>query len=342
MQRLFTKNASGVAPDGKFYAGDVNVLEDAVAAASDFTQTIDVSTLRVGDTGLLIVKYGTNEFRLSGSVRTDGILRALGGLYAGAFTTTQRDAIASGSRPYGLVILNTTTNQYEWNSGSDATPDWKPFGAVSDGVGNLATRPAANSVPAGTHFFAVDQIAEYVSDGSSWYRTSVPAGTTVSWYKPDAAAPAGWVKYDGGNLPSSTGIYADLATHLGSSTTPDTRGRMEVAIGAHADVNAVGNNDGQAAANRRPKHRTTNALTASQVPHAHGPGGAAAGGWFEAEWGSGAAGQGNGGGSRNQGTVSATDTQQPAVTLGGSIGTNNANDALDTPSYIVTCKIAKL
>lgn len=41
-----------------------------------------------------------------------------------SMTTTQRDAIPSGRRPPGSVVFNTTTNQLEINSGSDATPAW--------------------------------------------------------------------------------------------------------------------------------------------------------------------------------------------------------------------------
>lgn len=39
-------------------------------------------------------------------------------------TSTQRDAIPSGRRPPGSVVFNTTTNQLEINTGSDATPAW--------------------------------------------------------------------------------------------------------------------------------------------------------------------------------------------------------------------------
>jgi hypothetical protein len=191
-------------------------------------------------------------------------LRALGGLYAGAFTTTQRNAIPAGQtpqqRPYGLVILNTTTNQYEWNRGTDTTPDWQPLG-INSGVGNLALRPAANAVSAGSQFFAVDQMANYISDGTNWIRTSAPAGSTIAWFA--AAAPAGYVKYDGSVLPASTGIYADLATHLGSTTTPDTRGRVIVGQGTHADNDAIGDNDGRAVALRRAMHTHTTTVPTS-------------------------------------------------------------------------------
>lgn len=115
-----------MAPNGRLYSGDLNLFQSLVAALADFTQTHDVGTLRVGDSSIQLVKYGTAEARITAALRTDGILRALGGLYTGAFTTTQRDAIASGSRPYGLIILNTTTNRLEMNFGTDATPNWQP------------------------------------------------------------------------------------------------------------------------------------------------------------------------------------------------------------------------
>jgi hypothetical protein len=116
------------------YAGDLNAIQDGAAAQADFTQTIDLGTLRIGETGLQFLHYGTNEARLTGALRTDGILRGLGGTLAGAYTTTQRDAIPLGSRPYGVQILNITTNQYEFNSGTDATPAWRPTGVDPTGV----------------------------------------------------------------------------------------------------------------------------------------------------------------------------------------------------------------
>jgi hypothetical protein len=129
--------ASGTAPNGRLYAGDLLQMQDLVAALSDFSQIVDLGTVRIGDSSIGLTKYGTAEARLTAALRTDGIIRALGGLYAGAFTTVARNAIPSGLRPYGLIILNTTTNRYEWNSGTDASPNWQP----------LATIP--NAVPAG-------------------------------------------------------------------------------------------------------------------------------------------------------------------------------------------------
>lgn len=127
MIRLFTKNATGVAPDGRWYAGDVNALQDAAAAINDLTQTLGVGTIQLGETGLQFIRFGAGEARISGALRTDGIIRALGGLFAATYTTTARDAIPAGFRPYGLVITNTTTNRLEWNKGTDAVPNWQPL-----------------------------------------------------------------------------------------------------------------------------------------------------------------------------------------------------------------------
>src|SRR4051794_36154093 len=110
MNRVKSFDATGVAPSGRLYAGDLNGIQDAAAALMDLTQIHGVGTLEIGEVGLQIVRFGALEARLTGAFRIDGILRGLGGLLAGAFTTTARDAIALGSRPYGLVILNTTTN----------------------------------------------------------------------------------------------------------------------------------------------------------------------------------------------------------------------------------------
>jgi len=180
-------------PDGRLYAGDLNAIQDFAASASDFTSTVDVGTLRVGDPTLQLFKYGANEFRMTGAMRFDGILRALSGLVAGAFTTAQRDAIPPGSRPYGLLILNTTTNEYQWNSGTDAIPVWGvPGGGMpgphhathapgaSDPIdytlvhlrGTRAAKPAASSTNNGLLYFETDWGAMWRSNGTVWEKVS--------------------------------------------------------------------------------------------------------------------------------------------------------------------------
>lgn len=223
--RYKTFDSTGVAPNGRLFAGDVNAIEDMKADSSDFAQTIDLGTLRIGEAGLSLTRFGSAEAQLAGDLRVTKILRGLEGIIPGAFTTAQRDALATDRAPYGLAILNINKNIWEWNAGSDAARSWVPFGSTS-AIGTLAARPAASSMPAGSSYFATDQIVEYVTDGTQWIRKSTPAGATVAWF--NSTAPTGWVKYDGSNLPSATGIYADLATHLGGVATPNTKGKVVV------------------------------------------------------------------------------------------------------------------
>lgn len=137
MSRVKSFEATGEAPNGRLYAGDLNGIQDHYADLVNFLQTVGVGTLQVGDTGLMIVKYGAGELRATGAMRVDGILRGLGGLFAGTFTTTQRNAIPPGSRPYGLMILNTTENRFEWNAGTDAVPNWKSTPTLEDDFSGL-------------------------------------------------------------------------------------------------------------------------------------------------------------------------------------------------------------
>jgi len=173
---------------------------------------------------------------------------------------------AATHQPGGGRFWYATDTQLLWY---DDGANWKSVTPTTSTAGGLATRPAANAVTAGSTFFASDQVVQYISDGAAWYRVGVPAGATMDWFKPDAAVPAGWVLYDGGNLPSTTGIYADLATHLGSATKPDTRGRSTVGLGTHGDVSGMGVNDGLAVGQRTPRHNSTQAFTLPDHVHGH-------------------------------------------------------------------------
>lgn len=149
-----------------------------------------------------------------------------------------------------------------------------------------------------------------------------------------ATAPTGWLLCDGSAVARST--YADLFGVIGtlygsgdgSSTfnVPDLRGRVPVgyaASGGHTDVSTLGGNDGQASANRRPKHRTTNNLSVQPTGETRITSGGTVGHVI------------------GQGRSDGTDQDTVNFTLSGSIGTNIANDALDTPSYLVVNYIIK-
>lgn len=220
MQRLFTKNATGIAPDGKWFAGDVNALEDAVAALTDLTQNLEVGSLAIGEAGLQLLRYGAGEARLSGAFRTDGVMRALGGVYAGSFTTTQRDAIANP--PYGLLITNSETNDLEMNYGTPAAPSW----------GSIGTNPP----------FTTADIANGAITSAKVDETTVaviPVGGVIDWPWESGSIPA-WASLPYGNAVSRAAHPALAALDTASGTPhgvsannivlPDYRGRVGAGI----------------------------------------------------------------------------------------------------------------
>jgi microcystin-dependent protein len=241
---------------------------------------------------------------------------------------------------------------------------WAVSPALITVTGAAPPFPRATGVPAVLHGDGSPEGIVYAGQGSIYLRRDNSGGTQLyqkttgihlntGWVSPSAAvAPTGTLSsYGGASAPSgyllcdgsavSRATYADLFGVLGvafgsgdGSTTfnvPDMRGRVPAgyaASGGHVDVSTLGNNDGQAAANRRPKHRTSNALTGGTTS---GP--------STAIWEAGT-------GTRGNGSVGGTDGETATHTHtfpapGGSIGTNVGTDALDTASYLVLNYIVK-
>src|SRR4029079_1352475 len=194
MSRVKTFDATGVAPGGKLYAGDLNSIQDQYADLVNYSQSHGVGGLAIGEAGLQLLKFATGEARLTGKFRTDGIIRGLGGLSTGVYTTTQRDAIAVGIRPQGMIIFNSTTGQLEYNAGSDASPSWKPIAfntanKLADSTGAMGgIAPTGSIMPfAGS----VNPNGWLFCDGSSQLRSVLPdlfnalGGASSPWGLPD-------------------------------------------------------------------------------------------------------------------------------------------------------------
>lgn len=166
------------------------------------------------------------------------------------------------------------------------------------------------------------------------------------------AAPTGWLLCDGSAVSRTT--YADLFAAIGTqygagdgSTTfniPDLRGRVPVGLGTNASVNALGANDGQPVGNRRPHHRTTNSLAISNTLGISDPGhshNASTNGSPPYTYlFTNAAGNATDSGQRTS-TNTTGISLTGGLSLTGAVGTNNGNDALDTPSFIVVNYIIK-
>lgn len=268
LTRVKTFVATGLATAGRLYAGDLNAIQDAVAAQSDFSQRVDVGTLGVGETALAVIRYGPGEARITGAVRLDGILRAMGGLWGAQFTTAARDAIATGVNltPYGLIIFNTTTNRYEWNKGNDTTRNWQPLsgtivekngaGPVSEGGINLIEGSGIQITLAdnpGTGFADVTIAAPPAAVGGT-----VPIGGSIEYG--GNSDPLNYLLEDGRSLLRAgtyAALFAVIGTTFGSAdgthfNIPDCRGRA--AYGPNTNV-PLGVTEGLASANARsPQH----------------------------------------------------------------------------------------
>lgn len=182
---------------------------------------------------------------------------------------------------------------------------------------------------AGSSALAQNTLVSVNNTGS----VDTPAGV-VSMYI-SGTPPSGWLICDGSAISRSTYavLFAIIGTTYGTgdgSTTfnlPDIRGRVPVGLGTHADVSTLNNNDGQAVANRRPKHRTT--ITDPGHTHdVYGYSTLGAAGIAQATW------------QTPGGNPATTDNGTPKVT-GITIGSGNANDALDSPSFVVVSFIIK-
>lgn len=125
------------------------------------------------------------------------------------------------------------------------------------------------------------------------------------------------------------GIFAAFGTSYGAgdgSTTfnlPDLRGRVPVGKGTHSDVATLGNTEGAAIGDRRPKHKTS--VTLTDPGHTH------TGATLTAA----AAGSGNAGARTAGGSVNPATT---GITVTAGIQTNAPED---TPAYLVLNYIVK-
>jgi hypothetical protein len=348
----------GTDPSGANYT----TVKDAIAGKVDFSPTAEQIIQGTGDIVGLTVKAtaaqslkNVFQMRLSNNaigafIDKDGNFSAQALKIAGAALAASH--LANGVTGAGAVVLASALSPFAplaspALSGTPTAPTQAggdnstkiattafvtaAVGAISQTAGTsglLSARPAAN-VSTGVFYYATDQAVLFFSDGTNWQRMSVPAGSTVDWLQPAATVPTGWIAYDGSTI-VSTGIFADLYAHLGNSTTlPDTRGRMAVGKGTHADVSTIGNNDGVAVGSRRPKHKHA----VNESAHSHGIQGFIA---KNSNGGTGSAGDSSG--DRSQFNISGTGS----ATTGLTVGPQTGSEPQDTAAYIVTLKIAKL
>lgn len=203
----------------------------AVAAAPAFTEVklaVTVSALLtdlVGPKGYVHSYWQINP--------GGGSLRSIGEpAYVGARITLKNDFVG-----------NTTIRHYD----TTAAPPGRPLFLLGAADVILPTSAAMEVVYDGATWHEVTRL----SPGGAWVsgdtKTSAQAATHA------AAGGGTWYLADGSAIPAGeTALIALLGANL-----PDARGRGLVIKGTHVDVDAVGDNDGIALVNRRPKHNTT-------------------------------------------------------------------------------------
>jgi hypothetical protein len=252
-----THKAGAVPASGVTYAGGTGI------SATDVEGAIDELAIEKADiTSLSAYQATSQKGAASGYASLDGA------------TKVPVAQIPDLSATYQVRTERGAVNGYASLDGSGKVPSAQLPVVPAGANGTLALRPAAAAGNSGTFYYASDQDVLYFSTGAAWLRIGLPPGATTTLYS--NTVPTGWIAYDGTALPASTGIYADLYAHLGNTTaTPDTRGRILVHKGTHADVDVLGDNDGTALANRTPKHNST--LTGSPAvgtlsvnSHTHG------------------------------------------------------------------------
>lgn len=177
------------------------------ADLTNLTQGLSVGTVAVGEAGLLLSRFGAGEAQISGALRATGILRGVGGILPGSFTTTARDSIAAGFRPPGMTIFNTTTNQWEWNAGTDAAPSWRPMGV--DPSGTLTLSGAVSAVNFTAENADTNQVITVKRSGDTQNRFQINAIGTQAWGPGGSTAPdVTLYRYAAGYLASTGGIFA--------------------------------------------------------------------------------------------------------------------------------------
>ena len=182
----------------------------------------------------------------------------------------------------------------------------------------------------------------------------VPSGTGAIWFS--NTPPTGWAILDGSTITNAQTLNPELWANVDAAwksgsniVLPDMRGRIPVGKGTHVDVDALGDNDGAALANRRPKHKHTasgtftgsGGTTATDTPdHTH------------SMWGGGG-GTGvpvptmSAGSQSWQGIISGasarhTHTFTPAGTVGVTVGPQTGAEPTDASAYLTVNFIIKL
>jgi len=220
---------------------------------------------------------------------------------------------------------------YDYGTGWDSIGSGTIFGT-------RASRPAAASANTGLFYWATDQLALYLSDGSAWQRQGIQAGDLCDALESSRSGyiiPVGqtWASAGG-----TTGPNADLFAKWGTAyptNLPDLQGRHRVTLGTHTDVSVLGNNEGIAVGSRRPRHKHN--VAANAVSNAASSGNVQAGGSVNAPGTTAAC------SSSNVGTpLPLSITTNVSTNVSATVGPQTGSEPVDSAAYLVVQTFAKL
>ena len=132
-------------------------------------------------------------------------------------------------------------------------------------IGNAQIASTAAIAASKLAGYPADNTKVLLGDGTWGTLAGMPSGVVLAFGGLVASIPTGWLHCDGSAISRATfaALFTALSTRYGAgdgSTTfniPDFRGRSIFGLGSHADVNAHGDTDGVAEANRTPKHNSS-------------------------------------------------------------------------------------
>lgn len=271
-------------------------------------------------------------YSIPNTTSTDAYQTFGNGLYTGGWIQVMQQ---TGTTSTGGVFAYCTTKPHGPQSPisdgevTQLTPGWYPLqGGKNNPIVSVSFKSAVPGQPCQVFGVLYEENASGFGSGTSLSGTIsstgtviVPTGATMNTGTVTAfagtTAPTGALFCDGSTYDGTQSTYLALWNVIGTTyggsgqsafKVPDLQGRIIVAKGTNASVNALGLNDGVSLANRRPQHRHT--------PHSHylliSSNIATAGG--------------------GQGTIGPGGTTTSNAVDGGS---GVSTDSLDSPAYMV-------
>jgi microcystin-dependent protein len=139
------------------YAGDLNAIQDQYADLTNLAQALSIASVAVGESGLIISRFGTGVLGIAGTLRVTSVINAIAGFQVNgvALASTHLSDSAALARLASPAFTGTPTAPTVAvgdNSQSIATTAWvKSQGYTGTTNVNLTGTPTAATAPVDTN-----------------------------------------------------------------------------------------------------------------------------------------------------------------------------------------------